>query len=579
MIASISVQKALQYVDDVLSGDQVACKLVKAACERHVRDMKRQDTKRFPYRFDAQAAAIACEFYPTVLRHSIGEFSGLPFELEPWQLFGIASIFGWKHSDTNARRFRKVYWAMGRKNGKSCIAAGIALYMASMDVNPKTNTPENVAQVVLSAPKKEQASKVIYAEICRMREASRALAKRSTDKNNQVEFTHNQGFICCVGSDRGMSGLSPHCVVMDELHEWKETVHRKFYDTMQTGGGSRIQPLTVTVTTAGDDCSYIWLDEYRYAKRVVRQEVKDDRLFALSYELDTKDDLFDEANWIKGNPNLGVSVKHEYLEDQAREAKQSKVATNRFKRYHCNNLVSSLEAAFDLPQWDKCQGVLSDWRQADALGAGVDLGGRDDMAAFAIVARFLLPDDQQPQATDDDPDPKPLYRYEGQTWAYIANDCSRDLTVQPFADWVHSDLLRACAHPNRELADALVEKCIALGVEDVAYDPHGGQLLAEQVENDGIDIASMSQTCRMFNEPIGDFMECVQSGRFTHDGNPLLRWCIGNTIVISDRQERWMFDKKASSEKIDPVVALIMAFRRACVAPANYQGTDLFITG
>lgn len=564
---------------DVLSGDVVAGELVKAACDRHLRDIDRQGASDFPYYFDANAASVACDFYPLVLKHSIGECAGLPFILEPWQIFGIASIFGWKHAETHARRFRKVYWSMARKNGKSCIGAGLALFLASLDVNPVSRRPEDVAEIVLSATKREQVTKVIYAEILRMRMATK-LREVSTAKNNQTQFFHNQGFIHCVGSDKAFDGLNPHGVIMDELHEWKETVHRKFYDTMQTGSGNRVQPITITVTTAGDDHSYIWLGEYKYAKGVVADNFKDERLFSLCYELDEKDDPLDEDVWLKANPNLGVSVKLEYLRDQAREAQHSKLTLNRFVRYHGNRIVAATTTAFDMQEWDACEGELSDWADADAVGAGVDLGGRDDLAAYAVVARFELPEDQQPERPDDDWDEnwRPLYRYEVKTKQYIAETTERDLTIQPFFNFVDRELLRVCKHPIRELRDDLVASCWEYNVEDVAYDPAGGQSLAEDVENEGIEIASMSQTYRMFHEPIGDFMAALEAGRVTHNGCPLLRWAVSNAVVVQDRQQRWMFDKKSSSEKIDPVIAMVMAFRRAYVAPPKAEG-KLFITG
>lgn len=564
MIASAALSRVQSYVDAVLNGEIVTCELVRAAVQRHVDDLARQSTKEFPYHFDANHAAIACDFFPLTLRHSIGDFAGMPFELEPWQAFAVAVIFGWKRDDDSSRRFRKVYWSMGRKNGKSSIAAGLAIFLAMLDVNPHTGKPEDVAEVILSATKRDQTD-VIYKEIERMRHQSPHIAKASTAINRQVTFKHNSGSIRGVGSDKPFDGLNPHAIIMDELHAWKER-HRKFYDTMQTGSGYRRQPLIVTITTAGDDKSYLWLEEYRYAAGVARGDIRDESLFSFCFELDTDDDPLDESLWLKANPNIGVSVKLDFLRQQARPAKTSKLALNRLTRYHGNRLVASTEQAFDLQQWDGCKGELSDWSKADAIGGGVDLGARDDLAAWGLVARFPV----EGRTTEDG---KLVWRYEIRSAAYLAEDTNRDTSKQPFAEWCYDGLIRQRKYPIDDMQGELVEACGEHGVFAVAYDPYNGQQMSEAIEREGITIARMPQNYQMFNEPIQEFTQAMIDGRLTHDGNPLLRWCVSNAILAADRQDRVMFDKRESSEKIDPIVAVVMAYRCAMVAPERSTGS------
>ena len=567
MIASATLEKVKQYIDDVESGEVVVCDAVRKAVARHQRDISRQSTKEFPYYFSERIAGVACDFFPMMLRHSIGDFSGLPFELEPWQAFGIASIFGWKRDEDDSRRFRKFYWSMARKNGKSSLAAGIAIYLAMMDVNPVTGKPEDVAEVILCATKKEQVEKVIYAEIERMRVRSKHIEKMSSRINKQITFKHNSGSIRCVGSDKPYDGLNPHSVLMDELHAWQEH-HRKFYDTMQTGSGYRRQPMIGTVTTAGDDKSHLWKEEYQYCKGILDGVTTDESVFAYYFELDEKDDPLDEANWIKSNPNLGVSVRKDYLKQMALEAKSKSLSLNRFIRYHGNRVVTSTEKAFDLKQWDACAGELSDWSEADAIGGGVDLGGRNDLAAWGLVARFPM---------DEERNGKPVYRYECKMRAFIADDTERDLHKQPFANWVYDGLLTKCKFPTADLRDSLIEECEEFGVSAVAFDPYNAQQFGDDMTAEGITAATCSQTQRMFNEPIVDLLEAIRDGRFKHDGNPLLRWCAGNAVISRDRTDRWMYDKRDSSDKIDPIVAVTMAFRIACLAPSSASGS-LFIS-
>jgi phage terminase large subunit-like protein len=556
-----------KYIDDVLESRIVVSKAVRAAVERHVRDLQKQSTSEFPFHYNQSAASRVCSFFPLALKHSIGRYEGMPFELEPWQVFCVSMIFGWQRDCDQTRRFRKAYRTMARKNGKSTWIAGESLYMAGFDYNPIRGKVEPVSQVVLSATKKEQVDEVVFAEALRMRLNSKALSHRTEHVNRRIKFAKNDGTIITVGSDRPYDGLNPHNVNMDELHEWREH-HRKFYDTMVTGSGFRDQPLISMITTAGDDRSYLWQEIHKYGTSVATGLVEDDSYFAFIAELDEQDDPLDESVWLKANPNLGVSVTWDYLREQAREAKQSAVSLNRFTRYHCNRLVSALEKPFDLEQWDGCKGELSNWQDADAIGAGVDLGGRDDLAAYALVARFPV---------GEDADGNPLWRFEAKVRCYIAEDTERDLTVQPFAGWKYSDLLRVCRFPTNDLFRSLVEECGDLGISDVAYDPYNGQKISEDLQAEGIKAYRMAQNQIMFNEPIHDLMCAIREGRFKHDGNPLLRWCVNNAQIARDRNDRWMYDKRSSAEKIDAIVALTMAFRVATLAKPRATG-KLFIS-
>lgn len=554
------------YIGGVLDGTLVVSKAVRAAVERHQRDIARQSTPEFPYHFDLSLAAKCCRFYPTMIKHSVGRYKGHPFILEPWQLFCASSIFGWLKDANNTRRFTKNYRSMARKNGKSTWAAAEAIYLAGFDRNPINGKIEPVAQVVLSATKRDQVAKVIFAEAKRMAERSPLVSKKSRCVNKELRFASNDGEIITTGSDKPYDGLNPHCVVMDELHAWREH-HREFYDTMLTGSDARDQPILSMITTAGDDKSHLWKEVYDYAKAVAMGTVEDDAFFSFIAEIDEEDDPFDESCWVKANPNLGISVTIEKLREKVAEAKTSKVNTNRFLRYQCNRIVTCTETAFDLQEWDACLGPLSDWIEAEAVGCGVDLGARDDLAADAQVARFVI----------GEKDDKPVYRYEIKVQAYIGEETERDCTKSPFSQWIYDDLIRKTRYPLADLRDSVAEKCAELGCATVAYDPYNAQSLSEELTREGLQVLRMPQNHAMFNEPIRDFLQAVREKRVVHDGNPLLRWCASNAVLYRDRKDNWMFDKKSSGEKIDPIVAVVMAFRVCCLAPARFSGKCFFI--
>ena len=484
----------------------------------------------------------------------------MPFILEDWQAFAIWCISGWLRDDDNSRRFRKVYWSMARKNGKSSIAAGLCHYFAAGDIDPKTGKPEAVGQILLAATKKEQA-KVVYGEAERMRLQSPTLKKISDVKHETITYRHNQSYIKMVSSDKPFDGLSPHVCVMDELHSWSH-YQRPFYDTMVTGSGARTQPLHLIITTAGDDQSHLWLENYNYAVNVLCGNYKDESLFATIYELDKNDDPGNQETWIKANPNLGVSVKLEFLRQRWNEDKETPIGVNRFIRYHGNRIVSSTEKAFSVDTFDRCVGEHSNWGKADAIGCGVDLGARDDLAAWAMCARFPIGESNG----------KIVYRYEIKARAFISSETKRDLSAPPFSDWVYTGEVQKSTYPIADLESSLKEQMERFEVREVAYDPYNGQQLGENLARCGFVAYRMSQNFSSFNEPIRDFIQLMEEGRIVFEDSKLLRWCMGNAIVARNRQDLYMLDKASSSEKIDPVVAAVMAYRSCSRQPERPVG-------
>ena len=556
-----------KYVRDVLQDRIPTCVSVRAAVNRYVRDVERQRTKEFPYYLSENVGAACCDFFPGILRHSIGKCAGQPFRLEPWEMFGIWNIFGWKRQEDDSRRFRRFFWSMARKNGKSCIGSGIAILCGMADRNPVTGRPEDVAEVLLCATKIEQVRKVMYAEIERMRLQSEHVKRMSTAINKQITFAHNQGSIRCIGSDKPFSGLNPHTVLMDEKHEWREH-HRKFYDTMVTGSGNRVQPLIGDMTTAGDDTSQLWQEDYDYATGVVRGDFVDETYFSYIFELDENDDPLDESLWVKANPNLGISISIESLREEAAVAKTSPVALNRFTRFHGNRKVSSFDR-FILPDdWDSCADELSDWSNADAITAGIDLGGRDDLASFGVVARFPI---------DEDNEGKTIWRYETFSKSFIAEDTTRNLQKQPWLGWIANNQLSVVKYVVPALRDSFLKLADQLGIRAVAYDPYNAAQLGDELSQAGLEVLKMPQNQFHFNEPIEELLSAIREHRFRPDvDDKILRWCSLNAMVVKNAQDKMMFDKRNSSEKIDAAVAMTMGLRLSMLAPSRPTGS-LFI--
>lgn len=555
MIAIVTLQDQVHaYIDRVLDGRQVASRYVVGACRRHRADLARMTDPDFPYEFSPSLAMRAVNFFPMILRHTTGEWAGHPFELSDWQTFCIWSIFGWVESQPAAvttkpaRRFRRAYITVGRKNGKTQLAAGIALLVFHLD-------GEAGAQVFCAATKREQAT-ILFGEADKMTRASTDLSKITLCRVGNLSVASTGSFMRPTSSDRPYDGLNPHGVFLDELHAWTD-VHRRFYDTITTGSASRRQPLFLTITTAGDDKSHIWREENDHAERVASGELIDERLFSFVARIDDEDDAFDETCWEKANPNLGISVKLDYLRQQAQEARNKPTYRNAFIRYHCNRRVSSVEHAITSDQWLACKRELSDWKKADYISAGFDLGGRDDLAAIGLCARF-------PMQTDDEG--RTVWRYELRARSYLATRSKRDLVAQPWNRWIWEQRLVKVDAVVLQVKTDLLALAEAFGVCSVAYDPHNAKQLGEELEAGGITAAAMTQSYSQYNEPLREFLNAVHDGRISHDGDEVLAWCISNLAIATNQRGEWMPDKASSKDKIDAAVACIMAFRECYFA-------------
>jgi phage terminase large subunit-like protein len=549
---------------------------------RHLDDLERSGESDFPYYFCEKTAELYCDFFPALFCHSKGRFAGEPFKLSPWQKFIVWCLFGWKR-ENGKRRFRKLFKTVARKNGKSTFAAAIELLMAKLD-------GEKGAEVYIGATKLDQA-KIIHEEAERMLRKSPQMMRLATIHKNNIAFLSDNSFARPLGSDKPFDGLNPHCVLFDEMHAWKEH-HRGFYDTLTTGSASRDQPLQVTISTKGDDKSLIFNEDLEYARNVVMGEIKDESLLVAIFELDDDDDMFDEANWIKSNPNLGVSVSIEYLQEQIREAKHKATGEKKFERYHANRTVTSVDSPIVAEVWDSLTvDQLSDWRDAESIGMGVDLGGRDDLAAYAIVfkyqhsSRFAPVKDGQcvkckrtTQSEECQDCETPVWRYEAISSAFIASQTRRDLTQEPFASWIHEGKLTVSEFVLSDLQESLINDAQSYGVEHICFDPYQAAKLAEDLEREGMKPVKMPQNYSQFTETIEEFLSALSEGRFASlRSDEVLRWSALN-MALKSNAIGVMCDKGSSKQKIDPIVAMMMGIRASSLGRRRIKPSNLFLS-
>lgn len=548
------------YIEGVTSGRIVVGQHVRAAVDRHVKDLTRQNTLELPYVFSRDLADFAISGFPILFRHTIGKHAGQPFILAPWQAFIVGSVFGWI-DEQRLRRFRRVYVTLGRKNGKSTLAAGIAILLAAFD-------GEEQAQVYIGATKADQA-KIVFNEADRMVKKSPRLARMADCRVAQINFPSTNSYIRPLGSDRAFDGLNPHCIVLDELHAWKEQ-NRPFYDTITTGSAARSQPMRFTITTAGDTNSTLWKEENKFSIEVVEGRIAEETYFVFNACVDSADDPLDESAWPKAMPNLGVSVDIDYIREKAREAAVSPQAKNRFIRYFANREVSSTEQAIDPVLWDECAvSELSNWKKASAVSAAIDAGGMNDLMSYALVARF-------PDGVDVSGSPR--HRYEVMTKSYIDVETSRNLNESPWLDWVQAGKLIVCSDLYARVRDDITSDMRKHRCRQVGFDPWNMQQLGEELQRSGFESVKIPMNRYAMHEPTSLFLDLIHKRKLTHDGtNSLMRWSLGNLVLNTDSNDRWMPDKRKSSEKIDPVVASIMALRLCSLAPSKSRG-NLFVS-
>jgi len=529
------------YAEDVIAGRIVAGRLVRLACERHIRDLETGEARGLY--FDAEEAEHAIAFFG-LLKHSKGEWAGQPFILQPWQVFIVGCLFGWKRAD-GSRRFRTVYISVARKNGKSTLAAGIGLYMAFFDDEPG-------AEVYAAATKREQA-RIVWSEASRMVSKTPAMKKRITSfvGNLHVESTAQK--FQPLGADAdNMDGLNVHCAIIDELHAHKT---RHMLDVLTTATGARRQPLIFVITTAGFDRNSVCWEQHDYSVKVLEGILPDDTFFCFVAGIDDGDDWRDEAVWPKANPNLNVSVKAEDLRTKCRRAQEVPGQQNAFRRLHLNEWTEQSERWLDMTTWDENGEPFDPTLLAgEACYAGLDLSSTKDLTALALwfleqhkaLMAFWVPEEGVRQRADRDRVPYDVWVREG----YI------EATPGNVVDY---DIIRARVNELKQLYN----------IREIAIDRWNSTQLQTQLMGDGFTVVPFGQGFASMTAPTKEIERLVLERKLGHGGNPVMRWMASNVVAEQDAAGNLKISKAKSTEKVDGMTALAMAIGRAMVQEAE----------
>jgi len=497
------------------------------------------------YWFDERAADLACAFFERLLVHSKGGGAGEPFKLLEWQREKvIRPLFGWKRAD-GMRRYRKAYIEVPRKNGKSTLAAGIALYLLFADGEPG-------AEVYSAAADREQAS-LVFDEARAMVEARPQLAKVSQSYRRAITVPSTRSAYRVLSADvKSKHGFNASGVIFDELHAQPT---RDLWDVLNTATGARRQPLVVAITTAGYDRESICWEQHEYARQVRDGIIEDDSFLPVLYGADVDDDWLDEAVWYKANPSLGQTIKLDYLRQEAQRAKATPAYQNTFRRLHLNQWTAQESRWLPMEAWDAC-GAAFDERLLDgaACYGGLDLASSSDIASLVLCFPAEAGEDER-------------YTWLARFWIPAENIVERARRHRvPYDAWVRDGLVIATpgnvidyAYIAHEI-EALSER---YNIREIAFDRWGAFQISTALQDAGLTMIGFGQGYASMAAPTKDLLRLVTDGRLRHGGNSVLRWMADNMIVDQDPAGNVKPNKAKSREKIDGIVAGIMALDRA----------------
>ena len=535
---------AESYIEQVVAGKILVSDWVKKQCERHIADLS-APTSRGIY-FDSTAAFAPIKWISTsctITEDGISVKADQKLRLEPWQQAFLWILFGWRRAD-GTRRFRTVYAELARGNGKSKLASAIALYIL---------VGEGVqGSAVYSIATTLQQAKVVFDDSVLMAAKSKSPAlKALRSLQNNLHIPGTATVYRPLASDEGtLDALKPNLIVVDELHAHKT---KGPWNKVKTSAGKKPGSLTLAITTAGYDRHSVCFEQRTYAEKVLNGIFEDDSYFAWICALNKDDDPFDQRNWYKANPNLGVSIELQTLIDAAKQAQLIPSEYNEFLRMRCNIWTESSVLWMPMDKWDLCnQACDPALLKGRTCFGGLDLATTIDIAALVLLF---------PPTTDD-----PKWRILPHFFLpkdNIAARVKRDGV--PYDHWDRLGLFQLTPGDviDYEYIRATVQNLGDLyDIREIGYDRYNAQQIVTQLTGDGFTMVPIGQGTASMFAPTKHFMELVLRKEIAHGGNPVLRWMMSNMVCTTDAAGSYKPDKEKSTEKIDGIVAAIIALAR-----------------
>ncbi|MGF9978684.1 terminase large subunit [Viridibacillus arvi] len=544
------LERVFAYCDEILDGRIKASKKHIWAVERFLKDYEDCQNNDSPFYFDEDEGD---DFYwwAREFKHVEGVLAGENVELSDFQLFIAVNIFCFKKKSNGARRFRKVYIQLARKNAKSQFLAFIASYIAFLG---------NEKQRAYIAGWQKDQSDEVYAAVRDGIASSELLEGKWKEAYGKIEIFSNGSVVVPLSRETRKTGdgKNPSVGIVDEYHIHETS---EIYDVLQSGMVARKEPLMVVITTAGFDLSRPCFVEYEYVSRILdpNDDIENDDYFAIICELDEGDDIKDESNWIKANPI--VATYPEGLESIRSDLKVALDVPEKMRSFMTKTMniwVDMKEGGYmSSAKWKACEVDEVDTSGFDVY-IGVDLSKKIDLTS----AGFVFPTD---------------YGFHVEQHSFMPEEALAERRVKdkvPYDHWIEKGWLDVT--PGAVVDYSFVENWIVNEIEAngwnpimLCYDPWGATQFAQNMTEKGFVCVEIRQGYGTLSEPTKDFREAVYQGDVTHVGDKVLSWAFGNAIAEMDGNENIKLSKKKSRERIDPAAAVINAFVQAKFAEVN----------
>ena len=548
-----------KYALDVITGKIPAAKYVAKACQRYLTDLDTAEERGLEFRPKTAQAYI--QFFQRAIRHTVGEWDGKPFDPLPWQQFILWNLYGWFRED-GTRRFNYAYITVARKNGKTTLMAGCALAALFFD-------QEKAAEVYFAATKKDQA-KIGFDEAQRMVSISPPLRRHLRAGKHDIKAPKLSARCTYLSSERDtLDGLNIHFAGIDEYHAHPTD---GVANVLRSGMQARRNPLHLTITTAGFNRESPCFEMQKTCKEILDGVKFDDAQFALIYELDEDDDWTDSSTWIKANPSLGVALRTQLLDSQMQQAINLGGSREvEFKTKHLNKWVTASKTWIQDEIWSANE------RQEDLTGricwGGLDLASVSDMTALVMVypdgegyhvrGHYFMPSDTIDNILDRDP--SHIYR----TFLDLPNFHVTDGNVTDYSA-IRRLVSGVMNRPDGQEVDAnsLMHN---YQIEKIAFDRYNSTQIAIDLVDDGVPLTPFGQGFVSMSSPTKQLEVLVRTGKVWHDGDPVLRWALGNVELKMDPAGNIKADKQKSGGKIDPIVAMVMGIGEYMKTPQELE--------
>lgn len=528
-----------QYWEAIQGGRVIVPKRVYKTYERLVSDI---DSPAGGYIFDESRANKPIAFIEQFCKHSKGEWAGKPVKLELFQKAYIAALFGFVSVETGLRKYRETMFMVGRKNGKSTMLAGIALYMMTADNEPG-------AEIYSTATKKDQA-RIIFDETHNMVKQSPDITRYIRKRKTDLYFPLTMSKFQPLGKNSDtLDGLNAHCVIMDELHSVKD---RNLYEVMKQSQSARRQPLLIMITTAGTVRECIFDDIYSYACSIVDGTFTDDTFLPIIYELDDREEWTDPKAWEKANPGLGSIKKVDDLINKVDRAKNNPKDLSGIlvKDFNIRDTVNTAWLSFDDINNEKTFDIAR-FKNCYAIG-GADLSITTDLTCATLL---MMDKDTQE-------------RFITQMYWIPRDSFEQRVQVEkiPYDKWYERGLIRLCNGNSINYGDVtawFLEMVNEKGITPawIYYDSYSAKYWVEEMEGHGFNMVRCIQGAKTLSLPMQMMGQDLKAKKINYNNSPILKWCLTNTGIQTDRNGNIVPIKAQSAKmRIDGTASMLDAY-------------------